>query len=670
MIESHKTPNNLISEKSPYLLQHAHNPVNWYPWSEEAFKKAKKENKPIFLSIGYSTCHWCHVMEHESFEDKDVAKLMNETFISIKVDREERPDLDNIYMTVCQMMTGTGGWPLTVILTPDKKPFFSGTYFPKETRMGRIGLKDLTLRIDELWKYRQHELELSANEVVSYLKQIDTKSIGEALNEPDLEIAFEQLREKFDEQYGGFGSAPKFPTPHNLCFLLRYWKRTKNNVALEMVEKTLEAMYRGGMYDHIGYGFHRYSTDSKWFLPHFEKMLYDEALISIAYTEAFQATKNPLYKKAAREIFAYVLRDMTSKEGGFYSAEDADSEGEEGKFYVWTINEIKNILNKEQAELIINTYGLEKDGNYLEEATREKTGSNIFYLQNHLYEEDNIKNLEEAKKILFKEREKRVHPHKDDKILTDWNGLMIAALGKAAQIFQGPEYIKAAKNAIDFIFKNLISKDGKLLHRYRDGEASIAGFIDDYSFLIWGLIEVYEATFEINYLEKAISLTDELLKHFWDPKDGGFYFTSSDNDEKDLLIRKKEVYDGALPSGNSIMMLNLQRLGKIKANNIFLEKALKVNKAFSKNITMAPLAHTMFLNGVDFNIGPVFEITIVGDKEKEDTKLMLNAIRERFMPNKVLLFKPSNEKAQAQICRDYTCVESTDDVNKLIELLE
>ena len=680
--------NKLISEKSPYLLQHAYNPVDWYPWNEEAFKKAKKENKPIFLSIGYSTCHWCHVMEHESFEDPEVAKLMNETFVSIKVDREERPDLDNIYMTACQMMTGSGGWPLTVILTPDKKPFFSGTYFPKESRFGRIGMLDFVPRIKEIWERKNNEALSSADEITKLLATVSTSSAGEVLDESVLDIAFEQLAHRFDEQYGGFGDAPKFPTPHNLLFLLRYWKRTGNQKALEMVEKTLQAMQLGGIYDHIGFGFHRYSTDSKWLVPHFEKMLYDQALIAMAFTETYQATHKEEYKKTVAEIFTYVLRDMTDPGGGFYSAQDADSEGEEGKFYVWAEDEVREVLGKEEADLTVNIFNLEKAGNYTEEAMRERTGVNILHLKKSLSGKDLLQQIEQARQKLFNVREKRVHPYKDDKILTDWNGLMIAALAKAAQVFNEPKYSEAAKRAGDFVLTKMCRSDGRLLHRYRDGQAAIPAYLDDYAFFIWGLLELYEATFEAQYLKIALDLNNALIKYFWDDKNAGFYFTSDDTE--DILVRKKEIYDGAIPSGNSVAMLNLFRLGRIAGNSDLEEKASKIVQTFSQNVNQVPMAHTQLLIGIDFSLGPAYEVTISGNVQKEDTKAMLKALRSKFVPNKVLLFVSADEKlpeifqvakftkdqkciddkATVYVCQSYNCKLPTTDVSTMLQLLD
>jgi len=688
--------NRLKFEKSPYLLQHADNPVDWYPWGEEAFEKARKENKPIFLSIGYSTCHWCHVMEDESFEDSEVARLMNEVFICIKVDREERPDIDKIYMTVCQMLTGSGGWPLTIIMTPDKKPFFAATYVPKESRFGRTGMVDLIPQIKERWATNHDELSNSANKIVSFLRQTSPDLSADELDKTILKSAFNQLSQRFDKYYGGFGRAPKFPTPHNLLFLLRYWKRSGDEYALEMVEKTLQTMRLGGIYDHVGYGFHRYSTDEQWFVPHFEKMLYDQAMLAMAYTEAYQATGRKEYKKTAREIFTYVMRDMTAKEGGFYSAEDADSEGEEGRFYLWSQDEIQRILTKEESDLIIKVFNLAKDGNFAEEATRRKTGINILHLKKPLAEiaselktsEKALqKKLEAARQKLFSVREKRIHPHKDDKILTDWNGLMIASLAKGAKTFDDPHYMRVAKRSADFILKNMRRTDGRLLHRYRDAQAALMANLDDYVFLIWGLIELYEVTFEVKYLQTALDLNRDMITHFWDDKSGGFYFTPDDGE--DMLVRQKEIYDGAIPSGNSVAMLNLLRLGRITANADFEEKAAQIGRAFSSTVTQLPAAYTQLMVALDFAVGSSYEIVIVGELVGIDTIEILKTLRAQFVPNKVVLFRPSgvdtpdishispftknlsslDGKATVYVCTNYTCKMPTTDINKMIDLL-
>ena len=688
--------NRLISQKSPYLLQHAENPVDWYPWSEEAFEKARKENKPVFLSIGYSTCHWCHVMAHESFEDPQVAELMNNTFVSVKVGREERPDIDGVYMTVCQMMTGSGGWPLTILMTPDKEPFFAATYIPKETRFGRAGMLTLIPRIKEIWSTRQSELVSSAAQVTASLEKTAPGTPGESLGEPLLHLAFEQLLQRFDEHNAGFGNAPKFPTPHNLLFLLRYWKRSGNQKALEMVEKTMHSMRYGGIYDHVGFGFHRYSTDSGWLVPHFEKMLYNQALLSMVYTEAYQATRKAEYAKTAREVFIYVMRDMTSAEGAFYSAEDADSEGQEGKFYVWTNDEIQRLLSPEEADLAVRFFNITADGNFTDEVADIKSGHNILHRTQGIDEiasglntsvPDLQAQIEEIRKKLFAEREKRIHPYKDTKILTDWNGLIIAALAKAAQVFDEPKYANAAKGAADFILKNLRTQQGRLLHRYRDGEAALTAHVDDYAFLIYGLLELYEATFEVYYLQTALGLNEDLIRYFWDNENGGFFFTADDGER--LLVRQKEIYDGAVPSGNSVAMLNLLRLGRITTKTDFEEKAAKIGQAFHGSVSQMPSAYTQLMAAADFAIGLSYEVVIAGDLEASDTREMLRAIRRLFLPNKVVILHPTdrkppsiediapfikdhssiNGKATAYVCSDYNCQLPTNEINTMLKLL-
>ena len=689
-------PNHLINETSPYLLQHAHNPVDWYPWGSEAFEKALRENKPIFLSIGYSTCHWCHVMAHESFEHPEVARLMNEAFISIKVDREERPDIDNVYMSACQMMTGSGGWPLSIIMTPDKKPFFATTYIPKEGRFGLIGMLELIPRIKQLWTNQRNEALSVSSKITDALQQMSQDTPGEELGKSILDLTYEQLSQRFDEQYSGFGTAPKFPSPHNLLFLLRYWKRTGNTKALDMVEKTLQAMRRGGIYDQIGFGFHRYSTDSRWLVPHFEKMLYDQAMVFMAYTEAYQATAKEDYKKPAREIFSYLQRAMTSPEGGFYSAEDADSEGEEGKFYLWTLEEIRQVLDGEDADLAALVFNLQKDGNFADETTKKKINTNILHLSKSMIElasklslsERNLENrLEIIRQKLFAYREKRIHPLKDDKILTDWNGLMIAALAKGAQAFKEPEYAKAARSAADFILTKMRQSDGRLWHRYRDGHTGITANLDDYAFLIWGLIELYEATFGASHLKVALELNNDMLKHFWDDDSGGFYLTADDNES--LLVRKKEISDAAIPSGNSVAMLNLLRLGRMTANSDLEEQAAKIGRAFSKSVKQSPLAHAQLMSALEFAVGPSYEVVIAGKPEAEDTRDMVQALGINFIPNKVVLFNPDgkaspelaqiaeftkyqtslNGEATAYVCFNHNCRSPTTDKTRMLELL-
>jgi uncharacterized protein YyaL (SSP411 family) len=693
--EMDKPPNRLIHEKSPYLLQHAYNPVDWYPWGDKAFERAQEEDKPVFLSIGYSTCHWCHVMEKESFEDPEMAKMMNERVISVKVDREERPDLDHIYMTVCQLLTGSGGWPLNIMLTPGKRPYFAATYIPKQSRFGRTGMMDLIPRLAQVWAEQRNEVIDSAEKIVTALKSHESNGSEGELDASVLDTAYQQLAQRFDEKHGGFGEAPKFPTPHNLLFLLRHWKRTGDPKALEMVEKTLRDMRWGGIYDHVGFGFHRYSTDQTWLVPHFEKMLYDQALLVMAYVEAYQATGKEAYQEIAREILSYVLRDMTAPEGGFYSAEDADSEGVEGKFYVWSEEDIRTILPPEEADLVIKVFNIEGDGNFLDESAKRKTGSNILYLQKILPEiASDLKMSEQvlqerwnsARERLFSVREKRVHPQKDNKILTDWNGLIIAALAKASAAFGVAEYADAAEKAADFIFKHLRKPDGRLLHRYRDKEAAISGNLDDYAFLVWGLIELYEATFEARHLQAAINLNEVMLRHFWDEAAGGFFFSPDDGEV--LIMRKKEIYDGALPSGNAVAMWNLLRLSRFTAESSLEERAAKIGRTFAKAIKQFPSAYVQFMVAVDFAGGPCYEVVIIGHPEARDTQKMLRALGRRFSPHTVTLFRPTvgsaeidsvadyltdheslDGKATAFVCTEFTCKTPTTDVGKMLDLI-
>ena len=692
-----KRYNKLIDEKSPYLLQHAYNPVNWYPWGKEAFEKAHKENKPIFLSIGYSTCHWCHRLREESFEDPEVAKLMNDIFISIKVDREERPDIDKIYMLVCQMLTGSGGWPLTIILTPEKKPFFAGTYFPKNSRFGRIGIIDLILRIEKIWKYQREEINTSIDKINQALQDSIKDIPSEILTKKDLINAYNQLKTIYDNEKGGFGVAPKFPTPHNLSFLLHIWKRTGKKEALDMVEKTLKEMRMGGIFDHIGFGFHRYSTDKDWLVPHYEKMLYDQALIALAYLETYQATKNKDYANVVKEIFTYILGNMISPDGAFYSAEDADSEGIEGKFYIWSKEEIKSTLNKEETELFVKIFNISDNGNYLEETTGSKTGKNILFLKYPLSELASILNInkeelefkiDKIRKKLFIIRNKRIKPNKDDKILTDWNGLIVAALARGGSVLNEQKYIEIAKKTVNFVLTNLHKPNKRLLHRYRDNKAEINAFVDDYAFLIWGLIELYEATFETYYLKKAIELNQELYTYFWDNENGGFYFTPYD--EKDLILRQKEIYDGALPSGNSIAMLNALKLSLITGNQEFKQIAEDIGILFSNKIRNNPLAYTQFLIALDFLLGPSYSVIIAGDSNKEDTKILLKTIQNNYIPNKTIVhratdinpsdidhyanfikwFDKIDNKATAYICIDKTCKPPTINPEIMLEYLK
>ncbi len=688
-------PNRLIKEKSPYLQQHARNPVDWYPWGKEAFDRAQKENKPVFLSIGYSSCHWCHVMEKESFEDDAVARILNAFFISVKVDREERPDLDHFYMSFCQALTGSGGWPLTVVLTPDKKPFFAGTYFPKTARFGRPGLLELLSRLAEIWTTgRQDVLHASENIGLS-LERMSHFPAGEGLSQETLGAAFKGLESRFDDQNGGFGEAPKFPAPHTLFFLLRYWKRAQSGRALQIVEKTLDRMRLGGMYDQVGFGFHRYSTDAQWRVPHFEKMLYDQALLAMAYTEAYQATGKLHYRETAAEILTYVERDMTGNEGAFYSAEDADTEGKEGMFYLWTEEEIRHVLSPQLADFAIHIFGVDKKGNFANPG-QEPDGRNILFLPKPLAElsEDldlpfrELKDrLETIRKKLFAARAQRPQPFKDKKVLTDWNGLMIAALAKAAQAFDEPAHAQAAIRAADFVLEKMVRSDGSLCHRYMEGEALYPGFLDDYAFLVWGLLELYETVFDIRYLKMAFRLCDYALAHFWDDAQGGFYFVPDDS--SDVLFREKEAYDGAYPSGNSAMMLNLIRLGRAGGRAVFEEKARETGQAFSRRIFQSPSAHAFWMTALEFALSPSQEVVIAGDPGSAGTRAMLKSLRQPFFPFKIVLLRPADAefpdivkiapftrdmkaaegRAAAYICTNYACQNPTTDPQKMLELL-
>jgi len=688
--------NRLQNEKSPYLLQHAENPVDWYPWGEEAFRKAKEEDKPIFLSIGYSTCHWCHVMEHESFEDPEVARLMNENFINIKVDREERPDIDELYMTVAQLLTGRGGWPLTILMSPDQKPFFASTYIPKESRYGRVGMLELIPRIAEVWKTRREEIASSSESIFQALQRVSqSRTAGDLLDESILKRTYTGLSEQFDEQYGGFGSAPKFPSPHNFLFLLRYWRRSGEERALKIVEKTLVEMRRGGIFDQVGYGFHRYSTDARWRVPHFEKMLYDQALLALAYTETYQATGKPFYARTAQEVLAYVLRDMVMPEGGFASAEDADSEGEEGKFYTWSYEELSSLLSPEELAELEALFAVQAKGNYQEEATGGRTGMNILYM----HHEDGPASpgdgtaaaaalSDSTRKKLFEIRRERARPLKDDKILTSWNGLMIAALARADGVLGEPSYLEAAERAAEFILTRLRSGDGALLHRYREGEAAIPGYATDYAYLIWGLIELYESTFNSSYLRHAVVLMERFIEDFWDDSAAGGFFLTADKSEN-LLVRQRNDTDGALPSAGSVALLDLLKLDRMTQNNDYEDKALALIRTTSQLVETSPPAFTFFLSALEFQLGPSFEVVIAGQSTASDTREMAQALRREFAPNKVVLFRPAEGKlpeisdlapftrfqvsidgrATAYVCRDYACELPVTDSEAMLRLL-
>lgn len=604
--------NRLINEKSPYLIQHAYNPINWYPWGEEAFEDAKKEDKPIFLSIGYSTCHWCHVMAHESFEDENVAAILNKFFISIKLDREERPDVDSVYMTVCQALTGSGGWPLTIIMTPNQKPFFAGTYFPKTSRYGMPGLIEILESVATQWKNSKEKLINSSDNILKELgKFFVSESNDTKLSEKNLKNGYNQLLKSFDIKYGGFSPAPKFPTPHKLMFLLRYYKMYDETNALEMVETTLGSMYRGGLFDHIGYGFSRYSTDDKYLVPHFEKMLYDNALLVISYLEAYEITKNPLYKDISIKSLEYVFRELTSNEGGFYCAQDADSEGEEGKYYVFTPDEIKIILGEEDGNYFNEYYDINDEGNF-----EGKSIPNLIKNSNYNKKDEKIDVL--AQNILDY-RNERYSLHKDDKILTSWNGLMIAALSKAYKVLEDEKYLEYAKKAIDFIYNNLVDSKGRLFARYREKEAKYKAILDDYAFLTYGLIELYESSYEILYLKKAIDLTEAMIDLFFDEKNAGFFLYGKDSEK--LIARPKELFDGAIPSGNSVAAYNLIRLARITGKSLFEEISKDVLDYIAGSIISEEINHSFFLIASSFALNKTKELICVIKDESEKEKI-------------------------------------------------
>ena len=598
-------PNRLIHEESPYLLQHAHNPVDWYAWGPDAFEAARRQDKPIFLSVGYATCHWCHVMERESFENESCAHHLNETFVAIKVDREERPDIDAVFMTACQMLTGSGGWPLTIIMTPDLRPFFAGTYIPPENRMGRLGLAELCQRIGSVWRGDRAKVLASSDEVMGLLEGAFQFAPGDLDAGAVLDAAGRAIARSYDPQYGGFDKAPKFPMPHRLMFLLRRRVHNGGEGDEAMIVKTLTAMRLGGIWDHVGFGFHRYSTDKRWLLPHFEKMLYDQALLAMAYLEAFERRADPLLRRTAEEIFAYVLRDMTAEEGGFFSAEDADSEGEEGRFYVWSTTELNQIFDQKTARRWARILRLTDEGNFKDEASGQRVGTNIVHLDRPL--ETWAETLgttatelqtqwERVRRKMFEVRERRVHPLKDDKILTDWNGLMIAALAMGGRILESNGYTLAAERAAAFVDQRLRTPSGELQHRYCNGRAAIAAFGTDYAYLCWGLLELFRTTGKPHHLEQALRLQRRLDDKFWDEKAGGYFLTATDAEK--LPVRPKELYDGALPSPNSVVLNNLAVLGEVTGEARWLERADKLVHAFGGSVEKHPTAFTHFLNGL------------------------------------------------------------------------
>jgi uncharacterized protein len=630
--------NQLIHETSPYLLQHAHNPVAWYPWGEAALKKAVDENKPIFLSIGYSSCHWCHVMEHESFENEEIAKIMNEHFVSIKVDREERPDLDDIYQKVCQMATGQGGWPLSVFLTPDQKPFYVGTYFPVLDSYGRPGFGSILLQLAQAWKEKPSDVKKAAANFMETLQKADLVTTPTKVERALLDEAAVNLLSIADNTFGGFGSAPKFPNASNLSFLLRYGKISNISKFREFVFKTLNKMAKGGIFDQVGGGFHRYSTDARWLVPHFEKMLYDNALLPMVYAEAYQITKDAFYLRVIKKTLDFVLREMRSTQGGFYSAFDADSEGEEGKFYVWKKQEIKKLLGKD-ADVFCLYYDVTDGGNFegntiLNNNVNPSTVAFQFGLS-----VDDVNNIVAAgEQTLLSARSTRIRPGLDDKVLTSWNALMVSALARGYRVTDDVSYLEAAEACVEFIRKNLIVDD-ILLHTYKDGQAKIRGYLDDYAYFISSLLDVFESSPKPEYLELAKDLSTHLIQHFWDPTHNSFYFTADDHER--LIIRPKNNYDLAMPSGNSVAANALLRLYHLTQTREFLTISTKIMESFGTMAAENPFGFGYLLNTIYLYLQTPTEITVLGDD-----KTIYDLVTKRFLPESILVVVRNEDSLQ------------------------
>jgi uncharacterized protein YyaL (SSP411 family) len=680
-----KPPNRLAGETSPYLLQHARNPVDWYPWGEEALNRARYENKPIFLSIGYSACHWCHVMERESFENDEIARLLNEHFVSIKVDREERPDIDETYMAAVQLMTGQGGWPLTIFLTPDLKPFLGGTYFPPEDRWGRPGLLTVLKAVVELYRKERDKIVEQAERLTQHLQDMHlVRSNVGLLTQDVLQRAYLHSLQSFDREHGGFGGAPKFPHSMELSLLLRYWHRTKDPDALQIVEFTLEQMARGGLYDQLGGGFHRYSVDAHWGIPHFEKMLYDNALLAWTYLEAYQVTQKSLYRRIVEETLEYVLREMTSPEGGFYASQDADSPDGEGAFFVWTPQEIKSALGEEDGTRACEYFGVTETGNF-------ERGTSVLRLP-YTLEEFSAKAqltvlklevwLAHVKQTLFEARRQRAKPARDEKVLTAWNGLMISAFARAHQVLGHEKYLTVARDAARFCLIHL-KKDGTLRRSYKDGHAKLNAYLEDYAFLVTALLDLYEADFDLFWVREAKALSAVMVEQFWDESAGGFFFTSTDHEK--LPVRTKSSFDGAMPSGNSAAVLALLRLAELMGDQALRAKAEQTLRVFRDLMEQAPQGVSYMLSALDFYLGPTTQMAIVGGKSDPQTKKFLEIIRGCFLPNKIIalrepadstkeseelipLFKekkPVNGAPVVYLCENYSCRVPITEVGEL-----
>ena len=686
-----KKPNRLAAEKSPYLLQHAYNPVDWYPWGEEAFEKSRREEKPIFLSIGYSTCHWCHVMEHESFEDDSVAELMNAHFVCIKVDREERPDVDKVYMSAVQAMTGSGGWPLSAFLTPSLKPFYGGTYFPPRDMQGRPGFTTVLRRIHEVWTEERDKIVESGDRLISLLRQERGEALrSDAIDESLPKKTYHQLAAQYDPKYGGFGGRMKFPRPVVLNFLMRFYSRTKEQEALTMALTTLKAMAAGGLYDHIGGGFHRYSVDDQWRVPHFEKMLYDQAQLVNAYLDVYQITHDELYAQIARETLEYVLRDMTDTGGGFYSAEDADSpepgnpsHASEGAFYVWTKGEIEHVLGKDDARVFSHHYNVDEHGNALSDPQGEFKDKNILFTPFSIHQSAEFLSMSDSevndvlarsRRKLFDKRNERPRPLRDDKIIVAWNGLMISAFARASRILGEPRYREAAVKAAEFVFDTMYNVGKRvLIRRYRQGEVRFEAHLDDHAFLVQSFLDLYEATFNIEWLKRAVEIQGVSITLFWDSAEGGFFdFSGKD---ASILLRTKEAYDGAEPAGNSVAVLNMLRLAQITDDNALKKQTDATLKYFGALLAQSPSAMPLLVAALDSSLLPHKQIVLAGEKESTGMRSFLKELYRYFLPDTIILFadgdagqeylaerlpfmrsmRPVDGIATAYVCENYAC---------------
>ena len=678
--------NRLIGETSPYLLQHAHNPVDWYGWGEEAFQKAKAEDKPILLSIGYSACHWCHVMERESFENEEIARLMNELFVNIKVDREERPDLDEIYMSAVQMLTGRGGWPMTLFLTPDRKPFYGGTYFPPEDRGGMPGFPRVLMGVNQAYRERPLDVEKSVTQILGALQRMaESAATAKSFSKTVIADAAAKVAQAYDADNGGLGQAPKFPNAGVYELFLRYYHHSKSSRYLEMVTHTLTKMARGGIYDHLGGGFHRYSVDAKWLVPHFEKMLYDNGQLVRIYAHAFKATQEPLFKTVVDETLTYLLREMLHPEGGFYSTQDADSEGVEGKFFVWTEAEVMQFLGEADGAIFCRIYDVTEGGNFEEKniihpiLTLEQASK---YFRMELGEIERV--IADAKQKLFIEREKRIKPFRDEKIITAWNGLMLSGLAEAIKISPQPVYIDAVNRTVEFIFAKLF-RDGFLLHTYKDGRAKLLGYLDDYAFTAVGLLDLYEALFDRSALSRAIELAEIMLREFWDEQDGGFFSTG--NSHEKLISRAKPIFDASIPSGNALATQLMLRLSHITGEERYFQYAEKVLRSYYDAMESQPFGFAHLLCALDFYLEKPKEVVIVGEREDRRVEGLLTKIHSMYQPNMTLQLARPDESLEklspllqgksqvggsptAYVCHNSTCsapVTTWDGLKPLLE---